>query len=298
MKILITGASGQIGKHLTSQLTHTAHHFIAPDHQQMDIVDFDKTMELIKYIRPDLIINLAAYTAVDMAEDDFENAFAINQQGAKNVAIAATEINAAIIHLSTDYVFSGEKKTPYIENDIAHPINVYGKSKLEGEVAVAAHNPQHIILRASWVFSLEKENFVTIMLNLAKKQNTISIVNDQIGGPTSADSIAETLITITNKLDTFSSSDWGIYHYSGAPYVSWYEFAETIFQEAKTQNQLMQCPELVAIESRKYPSKAKRPLNSRLDNEKLNKRFGIQPCDWRYKLQQFLKASAASIPTR
>lgn len=298
MKILIAGASGQIGKHLTSQLTYTAHHFISPDHQQMDIIDFDKTMELVKLTRPDLIINLAAYTAVDMAEDDIENAFAINQQGAKNVAIAAAEINAAIIQLSTDYVFSGDKKSPYAENDIANPINIYGKSKLMGEVAVAAHNPQHIILRTSWVFSLEKRNFFTTILNLAKKQNTISIVSDQIGGPTSADSIAETLITITNKLDTFSSSDWGIYHYSGAPYVSWHEFAETIFQEAKTQNQLMHCPELVAIESRKYPSKAKRPLNSRLDNEKLNKRFGIQPCDWRYKLQQFLKASAASIPTR
>lgn len=298
MKILIAGPSGQIGKHLTSQLTHTTHDFITPDRQQMDIVDFDKTMEFIKLKRPDLIINLAAYTAVDMAEDDIENVFAINQQGAKNVAIAAAAINAAIIHLSTDYVFSGEKKLPYTENDIANPINIYGKSKLGGEVAVAAHNPKHIILRTSWVFSLENKNFFTAMLNLAKKQNRISIVSDQFGGPTSADDIAQTLMAITNQLDTFSSSDWGIYHYSGAPYVSWYEFAETIFQEAKTQNQLMQCPELVAIESRKYPGKAKRPLNSRLSNEKLNKRFGIQPCDWRYKLQQFLKASAASIPTR
>jgi dTDP-4-dehydrorhamnose reductase len=291
MKILITGASGQIGKHLTTQLADTTHDIIALNHQQLDIVHADSTRQTLHFHQPDLVINLAAYTAVDAAETNSDQAFAINHQGAENIGKASAEINAAIIHLSTDYVFSGEKKSPYTEDDIPAPLNVYGKSKLAGEIAVKNSNPKHLILRTSWVFSNEQKNFFRTMLELGKTKKTISVVNDQKGGPTYAPDIASALITICHQIKTFTQSDWGTYHYTGEPYATWFEFAQQIFQSAKQNDGLIN-PELIPIPSSQYPTAAIRPLNSCLDQQKITARFTIQPSNWRAAIAELLNKPA------
>lgn len=298
MKILITGASGQIGKHLTAQLNNSAYTIVALDHQQLNIVDPDKTFDVMQNHLPDLVINLAAYTAVNLAEENIQEAFSVNHVGAKNIAEAAAKINAVIIHLSTDYVFSGEKESVYDEDDIPNPINIYGKSKLAGEIAVATQNPKHIILRTSWVFSSEGKNFFKTMLGLAKKEDNISVVSDQFGGPTYAGDIATTIVKISEESRHFSSNDWGIYHYSGTPYVSWHEFAQKIFQQVKLQDDEIYLPKILSITSDQYSGKANRPRNSRLNNQKIIRKFDIQPCNWRYKLQQLLTVGAINITTR
>jgi dTDP-4-dehydrorhamnose reductase len=298
MKILITGVSGQIGKHLTSQLKNSEHSIIALDHRQLDIIDSEKTFDVMQNHLPDLVINLAAYTAVDLAEENIQEAFSVNHVGAENVSKAAAKINAAIIHLSTDYVFSGEKESAYDESDTPDPINIYGKSKLAGEIAVATQNPKHIILRTSWVFSSEGKNFFKTMLGLVKKENDVSVVSDQIGGPTYAGDIATAIIKISEESRHFSSNNWGIYHYSGTPYVSWYEFTREIFQQVKLQDDEIYLPTILPIASDQYPGKANRPRNSRLNNQKIISKFDIQPCNWRYKLQQLLTVGAINITTR
>ncbi|PUA27581.1 MAG: dTDP-4-dehydrorhamnose reductase [Cellvibrio sp. 79] len=287
MKILVTGASGQIGKHLIPQFANTEHNVIALDHQQLDITDLDKTVQLFKHCQPELTINLAAYTAVDQAEENSEHAFAVNQQGAANISKAADSINAPIIHLSTDYVFSGNKSTPYTENDIPDPINIYGKSKLAGELAVRQFNPRHLILRTAWVFSNESKNFLTTMLRLARQQEIISVVDDQSGGPTYAKHVAQTIVALTNQLADFTAADWGIYHYSGTPYTTWFEFAQAIFQAAQ-QKHGFTTPQLTPIKSSHYKTPARRPHNSQLSNQKITDRFTIQPGNWRFALEELL----------
>lgn len=287
MKILVTGASGQIGKHLIPQFATTEHTVIALDHQQLDITDLDKTVQLFKYYQPELTINLAAYTAVDLAEKNSTQAFSVNQQGAENISKAAACIDAAIIHLSTDYVFSGNKSTPYTENDIPDPINIYGKSKLAGELAVRECNARHLILRTAWVFSNESKNFLTTMLRLAQQQDVISVVDDQSGGPTYAKHVAQTITTLTRQLQDFTAADWGIYHYSGTPYTTWFEFAQAIFQTAQQRNGFTP-PQLTPIKSSHYKTLARRPHNSQLSNKKIIDRFAIQPGNWPLALQELL----------
>lgn len=287
MKILITGASGQIGKHLILQFANTEHSIIALDRQQLDITDLDKTEQLFKYYQPELSINLAAYTAVDLAEENSAQAFSVNQLGAENVSKAAANIDAPIIHLSTDYVFSGTKTTPYTESDIPDPINIYGRSKLAGELAVRKFNPRHLILRTAWVFSNEPKNFLTTMLQLAKTQQTIAIVDDQSGGPTYAKDIARTITILTNKIQRFTTTDWGIYHYSGTPYTTWFEFAQAIFQTAQ-QSDGFAPPQLFPIKSSQYKTLAKRPHNSQLSNQKITDQFAIQPSNWPFALKELL----------
>ena len=298
MKILITGASGQIGKHLIGQLKKSEHTIVALDQQQLNIIDSDTTFNVIQNHLPDLVINLAAYTAVDLAEENIQDAFFVNHIGAENVAKASAKINATIIHLSTDYVFSGEKESAYDESNAPDPINVYGKSKLAGEISVATQNSKHIILRTSWVFGAEGKNFFKTMMELARKEDSISVVSDQFGGPTYVGDVATTIIKISEESQHFSSNDWGIYHYSGTPYVSWCEFAREIFQQAKLQSDEIYFPKILPIASDQYPGKASRPRNSRLNCQKIIRKFDIQPCDWRYKLQQLMTTGAINIATR
>ena len=288
MKILITGASGQIGKHLIPQLSTTNHKIIALGHDQLDIVDSAKVVDVLSTHQPDLVINLAAYTEVDEAETNPDHAFAVNHQGAANISKAAQHINAAIIHLSTDYVFSGDKGAPYTESDAPKPLNMYGNSKLEGEKAVIQNNPRHVILRTSWVFSNTQKNFFSAMLMLRQKAERISVVDDQIGGPTYAKDIALTIIILCEQITNFTKDDWGIYHYSGSPYTTWYTFAQHIFQ-LKTQND--NAPELIPIPSSQYVTKARRPLDSRLNNQKIIRRFSIQPSDWQAAVTELMGKS-------
>ncbi|MDG2947540.1 dTDP-4-dehydrorhamnose reductase [Bisgaard Taxon 10/6] len=283
-KFLITGAKGQVGHCLTEQLTGKAE-ILAVDRDELDITDKEAVFQAIKTFRPDVIINAAAHTAVDRAESEIELSEAINVKGPQYLAEAANEIGAVILHISTDYVFNGEGSHEYKENDETGPQGVYGKTKLAGEIAVQQVNSRSIILRTAWVFGEHGHNFVKTMLRLAKDRDSLGIVGDQFGGPTYAGDIAQALIEIANQILAGKENAFGVYHFTGKPYVSWYEFAKAIFTEAELQNILGKSPFVKSIATSDYPTPAKRPANSRLDLTKIKQTFGIEPSDWQKALK-------------
>ncbi len=281
-KYLITGANGQVGSQLVAQLSGKAEVFAA-DRNELDITDRERVLQTVRQFRPDFIINAAAHTAVDKAESEPELAHAINATGAENLAIAAQEVGATILHISTDYIFDGKGETPYRETDPVAPQSVYGASKLAGEQAVQAACERHIILRTAWVFNEQGGNFVKTMLRLGASRDTLGVVADQFGSPTYAGDIAAALITICKKINN-QSNVYGVYHFSGSPYVSWHGFAAEIFAQAVAQGVLSKAPTLNAITTADYPTPAVRPANSRLDCGKIYATFGIEPSDWRKAL--------------
>ena len=284
MRILITGSNGQVGDCLTQKLSNkVGMTVLALDREELDITNRDSVVKLISEFQPTVIINAAAYTAVDKAESDSEVCFDINRDGVKNLAIAAQQTGASLLHISTDYVFAGDKVGEYLENDLTNPQGVYGQSKLEGELA-AQLCKKHIILRTAWVFGESGHNFVKTMLRLATERDKLSVVSDQFGGPTYAGDIANALIHITECIGRGEAIAYGTYHFSGLPHVSWYEFAKTIFGKAVEYNVLLQSPEVNAIPTSAYPTSAKRPANSKLDCGKLERTFGIRSSDWRAAL--------------
>ncbi len=287
MKLLITGCEGQVGRCLVRQLSHNVE-LLALNSQQLDITQQTDVQHVIRQFLPDVIINAAAYTAVDKAETEQENAFKVNSDGALYLAQAADDVGACILHLSTDYVFDGEKTTLYQEDDIAHPLNVYGASKLVGEQAVSQACERHIILRTAWAFAEDGHNFVNTMLKLALKQQTLNIVADQFGAPTYAEDIAKALVSIVEQIQSGYSA-WGIYHYCGSPYVSWFQFAQTIFEQAVIQGRLKKQPELIPIATHQYPMPAKRPKQVKLSCQKIEQVFGIKPSDWQTAIMQIVK---------
>lgn len=278
MNILITGAGGQVGQELQKLLPDAN----ALTHSQLDIGDISAVRNAVQAFKPHAIINAAAYTAVDKAEEEVEKAYLINHIGAKNLAIASEEQNAILLHISTDYVFDGKKTEPYSETDASNPQSVYGKSKLLGEQAILEHCEKTMILRTAWVFGRYGKNFVKTMLQLGTTRNHLRIVADQFGSPTEAQDIANALIYMAKN------PQFGIYHYSGMPYVSWFEFAQKIFQAAHNQG-ILHAPQLEAITSEEYPTAAKRPKNSRLNLDKIKNTFGILPCDWQSHLNDLRK---------
>jgi dTDP-4-dehydrorhamnose reductase len=293
MKILVTGANGQVGYCLQQALSRTQFETIALTREALDISDALAVDKIVNQIKPQIIINAAAYTAVDKAETDIEKAFAINRDGAANLAQAAQRIDAAIFHISTDYVFSGDKETSYIENDVTEPQGIYGKSKLEGEQAVAKNNGKHIILRTAWVFGEHGNNFVKTMIRLGNNRDTLGIVADQEGGPTYAGDIAKALIKIAQQYAARKSLAWGAYHYSGLPHVSWFGFAQHIFAEVEqTRLYNKATPQLNAITTADFPTPAKRPANSKLDCSKIEQAFGITASDWQLALKNISAYSA------
>ncbi len=279
MKVLITGCNGQVGYCLTERLTKQAE-VLALDYEGLDITDRDAVLNKVAVFQPNYIINAAAHTAVDRAEHEVELSYAINRDGPRYLAQAAKECGAVMLHISTDYVFDGVGDKPYQENDTTGPQCVYGKSKLAGEQAVAESCPEHLILRTAWVFGEHGNNFVKTMLRLAESRDELSIVGDQFGGPTYAGDIADALISMVQYLEQGKQAKWGVYHFSGMPYASWFDFANAIFQETEQQNVLTKQPKLSAIPSSAYPTPAKRPANSRLDCSKIENQFGIKPSDW------------------
>ncbi|RXJ74682.1 dTDP-4-dehydrorhamnose reductase [Veronia nyctiphanis] len=280
-KILITGSKGQVGRCLVEQLNNTIDiEFIALDRNELDITDSTSVEKIVTSFRPNVIINAAAHTAVDRAEEEVDLSYAINRDGPRNIAEAAEKIGAAILHISTDYVFAGDKDGEYVENDETGPQGIYGKSKLAGEIAVAQACHRHIIIRTAWVFSEHGGNFVKSMLRLAESRDTLGIVADQFGGPTYAGDIAAALIKISAAITKGASVEFGIYHYSGMPHVSWYDFAKTIFVEATEQDMLKKPTAINPIATADYPTPAKRPANSKLNNRKIYSQFGIAPSCW------------------
>lgn len=285
MKVLITGKNGQVGNCLVLQLRNMAIiDFLALGREELDITNSEQVNKVLSEYKPNVIVNAAAYTAVDNAETDVDLANAINHLGAENLAKGAAQINAVIIHISTDYVFSGDKDSFYNENDVVNPQSVYGITKLKGEQAVASACPAHIILRTSWVFSKKGNNFVKKMLQLAKSKDTLNVVSDQFGAPTYAGDIANAIIVIAQKIYQGNTS-FGIYHFSGSPKISWEKFAIKIF-DAALEEKLIQRPiKINAIASEDFKTVAKRPLNSALDCQKVSDFFSIEPSDWNSELK-------------
>ena len=283
-KFLITGAKGQVGHCLTRQLTGKAE-ILAVDRDELDITDQSAVKKIVETFKPDVIINAAAHTAVDRAESEVELSEAINVKGPQYLAEAANEIGAVILHISTDYVFEGTGSGEYKEEAQTNPQGVYGRTKLAGEIAVQQANPRSIILRTAWVFGEHGHNFIKTMLRLAKDRDSLGIVGDQFGGPTYAGDIAKTLIEIANQILAGKENAFGVYHFTGKPYVSWYEFAKAIFAEAELQNILEKSPLVNSIATSDYPTPAKRPANSRLDLTKIKQVFNIEPSDWQKALK-------------
>ncbi len=285
MKILVTGSNGQVGSCLVKQLTELSEiECLAVDRDQLDITDRDAVNKLVNEFKPDAIINAAAHTSVDKAEQEVELSYAINRDGPQFLAQAANTVGAIILHISTDYVFVGDKLGEYVETDDVAPQGIYGKSKLAGELAVAAACPRHIIMRTAWVFCETGNNFVKTMLRLAQSRDELGVVADQFGGPTYAGDIAAALITMAQSLYN-GNHDYGIYHFAGLPHVSWHQFASNIFNKANEQGILNKVMRVNAITSDQYPTPAKRPANSKLDCQKIEQTFGIQPSDWQTALK-------------
>ncbi|WP_279132477.1 dTDP-4-dehydrorhamnose reductase [Photobacterium phosphoreum] len=293
VKVLIIGSNGQVGSCLVKQLQSCPEiEFLAVDRNKLDITSEQDVIKTVNDFLPTIIINAAAHTAVDKAEDEVELSYAINRDGPKYLAQAAEKVGAVILHISTDYVFSGDKQGLYSESDSVSPQGVYGESKLAGEEAVINACPRYIILRTAWVFGEDGNNFVKTMLRLAKQRDSLGIVADQFGGPTYAGDIAAALIkmaqVITDSNKSFDTTNYGIYHFSGLPHVSWCEFAQVIFDKAIEQNVLVKSPDVKGIKTEDYPTPAKRPANSKLNIQKITTVFNIQASNWQSALDHLV----------
>ena len=255
IKILITGAGGQVGRELVDLCVRKCLKFTAYNSSQLDITENDKVMSLLSRDQPTHVINTAAYTAVNKAEDEPEKAYAVNAKGPKNIALACKKIGAKLIHLSTDYVFDGQKNGDYTVDDEPNPQSVYGLSKLKGERLISETLDEYFILRVSWVFGKYGNNFVKKMLTLASERDEISVVNDQYGAPTPADRIAECILSteVLNQLK-------GLDHLESNPKVSWFQFAKFIFNANDINIKVN------GISSDEYPTKAVYPNNSKLSS--------------------------------
>lgn len=260
---MVAGAQGQVGRHVTELFEANGYEVLACDRRALDITSKETVIEKVLEFRPDILINAAAYTAVDKAEDEEELAYQVNCLGAKYLAIAAQKVNARFFHLSTDYVFDGKKSEPYVETDNPNPNSAYGRTKLAGEQAVLSANPDAVVLRVSWVFSQYGNNFVKTILRLAKERDELKVVDDQYGGPTWAGHIAQVLLELTKKTD--SKKIQGVYHFSDKPYCSWFDFAEYFLEKFSCSNIKVR-----PIESMEFTSKVQRPINSRLSSDKIN----------------------------
>lgn len=278
MKVLLTGAQGQLG-HCFRDIFPSNWKLIALNHLQFDITDYSVVDRLLTIYKPEIIVNTAAYTAVDNAEIEQELAYKVNVLGSKNLAIASNKHNVRLFHISTDYVFDGNKKTPYLETDFTNPINIYGKTKRDGELVILENDPYAIIIRTSWLFSEYNNNFVKTMLKLAIEKNEITIVDDQLGNPTYAGDLAKAILDLFKK-----EIDGGIYHYCGNVSTTWYLFAKEIFDIALKQGLLSHIPKISPIHSKDYITKVSRPLFSVLSTKKLDK-YGIKNSDWQKKLE-------------
>jgi dTDP-4-dehydrorhamnose reductase len=279
MKTLIVGCKGQLGTALASTAT-AGPDVIGKDIPDLDITDVDAVVQTCRDLKPRVIINTAAYTAVDRAESEQDLAHRVNVTGVQNLVAGAGEVGARLIHISTDFVFDGESQTPYRPEDKPNPLGVYGKTKREGELAVLQGMPESgIVVRTAWLYSKTANNFVKTMLKLMQERDEISVVADQIGTPTWANSLAEVLWGLTSRPDTS-----GIFHWTDGGQASWHEFATAIQEEALALGLLQSAIPIRAIPTTAYPTPAQRPQYSVLDCTKTHEALGSQPVDWRVNL--------------
>lgn len=279
-KILVTGAQGQLGKELQAVARRfSAFEFLFLSREDMPIHHFELVRNTFDGFKPDFCINCAAYTAVDKAEEEAAWAFIINAESVGVLAAVSHKFGCKFIHISTDYVFSGDAHSPYQESDPTFPISVYGKSKLKGEEEALTQNPASLIIRTSWVYSYYGKNFVKTMIRLMKEKNEISVVNDQMGSPTWAADLANFIMYVVS----FPSWHPGIYHFSNKGEISWYDFAMEIKQRIKSNTIIHPIP------SDSFPTTAKRPAYTLLDTSKIKSVFGYQPPDWKTSLDSCLQ---------
>lgn len=292
-KILVTGVNGQVGhalKHSLLANTSFADVFVTLDRSQLDLSRADEIRRVIQSVQPDLIINPAAYTAVDKAETEPELAYAINATASQVLAEEAAKIGAKLIQFSTDYVYNGKKSTPYLEDDATEPLSVYGKSKLAGEDAIRAVGLPHLIFRTSWVYGAYGNNFLKTILRLASEREELRIVADQFGAPTRSHSIAEGTL---NVLSRWSSEATGTYHLVNAGQTSWHGFATAIVEEYSRLQlskgwPLLKVETIQAITTKDFPTPAARPANSCLNTSKLMQDFAVELPNWRDALVEEL----------
>lgn len=295
MNILLTGAAGQLGSELhpmlsaRGELTATDRHkpaAAAGNWLELDIGDFGRLEALLDRLRPALIVNTAAYTAVDRAEAERQTAFDINAELPSRLAAWAGNNDARLLHYSTDYVFDGNTTRPYLETDNPDPQNVYGESKLAGELALAGTGCSHVTLRTSWVYSSHGKNFVLSMLDLARRGLALKVVNDQQGCPTWARHLAQASVSVIEAWQASGADNInGVYHYRDDTSLSWYDFAAAVFGQAVAAGLLDGLPSLTPVPSSEFPQPAKRPGWSVLDTSKIDKVFGVRPAPFEYALQ-------------
>ncbi|SET21495.1 dTDP-4-dehydrorhamnose reductase [Natronincola peptidivorans] len=275
MKVMVTGAKGQLGVDLVNKLS-LKHDIMAADKEDLDIIDLDQVMKAVRNLKPDVIINAAAYTNVDGAETEVDLAYRINCVGAKNLAIAALEYGGRLLHISTDFIFDGRKNTPYTEFDATNPLSVYGKSKLAGETCIKEICNRHYILRTAWLYGEHGNNFVKTMLRLAENNKTLKVVDDQIGSPT----YTKDLVKVIEKMITTDA--YGTYHASNAGACSWNEFAKKIFQMKEIKD-----IEVLPITSEEFNRPAVRPKYSVMENYMLKLQLDYEMRHWEEGLKEY-----------
>ncbi|QND93929.1 dTDP-4-dehydrorhamnose reductase [Burkholderia orbicola] len=278
--ILVTGVNGQVGFELLRSLQGLGR-VVACDRSMLDLSDLDRVRSVVRELKPSIIVNPAAYTAVDKAETDVDAARRLNAEVPRAFAEEAARLGAALVHYSTDYVFDGTKEGAYVETDATNPQNVYGLTKLEGEQAIAATGCAHLILRTSWVYGRRGKNFLLTMLKLGSERPELRVVADQVGAPTWSKTIATATAHIVAQALAADDADWwaqrsGVYHFTSAGATSWHGFAEAIFAQAMGEH----APKVLPIPASDYPVPAKRPSNSRLSHDKLTEAFGLRLPDW------------------
>ena len=289
MVVLVTGANGQLGQSIQFIANKYPNiQFVYTDFQEMDITNIKNCQAVFAKYQPHFCINTAAYTAVDKAESEAEKAHLINAVGPENLAKVCKEFDTILVHISTDFIFDGTSKVPYLETDIPNPKSIYGQTKLDGEIAIQKNWEKHFIVRTSWVYSQFANNFMKTMLRLASERDNLSVVNDQIGTPTNAVDLAEVLMVIIVSSFKFASpvrfhsgqvSSFGIYNFSNEGQCSWYDFANEIFHQKGIKIDLKPIP------TSAYPTPAKRPAYSVLDKTKIKSTFDIKINDWQTSLR-------------
>lgn len=287
MKILVLGSNGQLGFELMRAVWAPGDDVVGLPYPEFDVTRLGDVETAVAAHVPDLVVNATAHTAVDKAEGEADLAFAINRDGPAAMAAACAARGIPLIHVSTDYVFDGTKPAPYVEDDPVAPLGVYGASKAAGEEAVRAGTSRHVILRTSWVYSAYGNNFVKTMLRFGQERDEMRVVADQTGGPTAASDLAAAIVHIADRIAAGEGDVlWGTYHLTGTGITTWHGFAERIFQ--RLEKRIGKRPRLIAIETKDYPTPARRPANSRLDCTKARERLGVVAPPWEVSLDRVL----------
>jgi dTDP-4-dehydrorhamnose reductase len=283
MRVAVTGAAGQLGTDLCRRLRAAGHEAVALTRSDLDLAHPEQVRETISALAPDWVVNCAAYTQVDRAESEAEQAFAVNRDGARALAQAVARTNGRLLQVSTDFVFDGSQSHPYREEDAASPLGVYGRSKWEGEQAVLDRLPEALIVRTAWVHGAHGQNFVKTILRLASERERLTIVDDQVGSPSWTGDIATALVRLMEQQAA------GVFHYTNEGVASWYDFAWAILEEARGLGLLVKDCELVPIPTSAYPTPARRPAYSVLSKEKIRACLGTAIPHWREGLQSMMR---------